>query len=259
MTPPTVYVNEVNLVTRFVSMGVDGPSGVWMCPITNNQISLTGGGRMFKPSLSKLPSPAMLVAVVALIAAATGTAGATGLVAGGHAKADQVSKHKSVTTHALRGPRGLRGARGATGPAGLAGATGPAGAKGADGLTGPVGPAGPKGDKGDKGDQGPPGTPGGTVSTKVYTASSASITAPATGGIYPQTETCQVAGQQAVGGGVGTHVDNGTAPYYVVDSYPSDNNGAKPASGTSATAWTADVFIPSGDSVTISVYAICSP
>ena len=77
--------------------------------------------------------------------------------------------------------------------------------------------------------------------------------------MYPWTETCQVAGQQAVGGGVGTHLDNGTAPYYVVDSYPSDNAGNKPASGTSATAWTADVFIPSGDSVTISAYAICTP
>jgi hypothetical protein len=96
------------------------------------------------------------------------------------------------------------------------------------------------------------------VSTKVYNSSSTSIT-PLTGAAFPWTETCQVAGQQAVGGGVGTHVDNGTAPYYVVDSYPSDNAGNKPASGTSATAWTADVFIPSGDSVTISVYAICSP
>jgi hypothetical protein len=74
-----------------------------------------------------------------------------------------------------------------------------------------------------------------------------------TAGTKAWTEPCP-AGQKAIGGGVGT---SGTG-VFVVDSYPSDNLGNTPASGASATAWTADINVPAtGGSIT--VYAICTP
>jgi len=90
--------------------------------------------------LKQLPSPAMVVASVALFVAMGGTGyAATQLVEGkGTATASKKAKH---------GPRGPKGATGPAGPAGLAGPTGPAGAtgpagpKGATGATGPAGSA----------------------------------------------------------------------------------------------------------------------
>jgi hypothetical protein len=51
-----------------------------------------------------------------------------------------------------------------------------------------------------------------------------------------------------------------TAPAgaYLVDSYPSDKTGSTPASGTSAVAWTADLFLPAGGTGNFTVYAICA-
>ena len=95
-------------------------------------------------------SPAMVVAMLALFVALTGTAVATSsaLITGNQIKNSSITgldvKNKSLTPRdfrgSVRGPRGLRGLTGATGAAGAAGA---AGAKGE------------KGDKGDKGDIGP--------------------------------------------------------------------------------------------------------
>ena len=93
------------------------------------------------------PSPAMIVAMLALLVATVGTAGATGLkthypywtgvdiVNGSLTGADV--KNKSLTPADFRGS--VRGPRG------------PAGANGANGANGA------KGDKGDKGDTGSPG------------------------------------------------------------------------------------------------------
>ena len=214
---------------------------------------------MFKPSLSKLPSPAMVVAVIALIAAATGTASATGLVAGGHAKADQASKHKAATLHAIRGPRGFRGPIGPAGPAGLTGKTGPAGAVG---PAGPAGPAGPKGDKGDTGPQGPPGPAGSSLN--LITKSAASGPLPG-GTTKPLTAVCPfepnstTVRQNAIGGGMGTS----TAALTLADSYPSDPNGnavtnANGDQTTPPTAWTADGNVPAGGGA-FTVYVICTP
>jgi hypothetical protein len=91
-------------------------------------------------------SPAMVVAMLALFVALTGTAVATtsALITGNQIKNSSITgadvKNKSLTPRdfrgSVRGPRGLRGLTGATGTAGGAGA---------------------KGDKGDKGDPGPQG------------------------------------------------------------------------------------------------------
>ncbi|MBV9005032.1 MAG: hypothetical protein JO181_10270 [Solirubrobacterales bacterium] len=184
---------------------------------------------MLKQLVRRLPSPAMVVAVIALIAAAGGTAGAVTNSAG---STKARAANKKVVVHVVRGPRGLRGFTGPAGP------QGPKGDKGDTGATGPQGPAGP------------PGSGGGSVTPNVYNSGAQSI---ATAGTKPWTEACP-AGQKAIGGGVGT---SGTG-VYVVDSYPSDNLGNTPASGTAATAWTADINVPAtGGSIT--VYAICTP
>jgi hypothetical protein len=100
-------------------------------------------------------SPAMIVAMLALFVALTGTAVATtsALITGKQIKNNSITgadiKNKSIAVADLASKaRGARGVRGAAGPPGPAGAQGPAGALGA------------KGDKGDKGDPGTAGAPG---------------------------------------------------------------------------------------------------
>ena len=92
-------------------------------------------------------SPAMVVAMLALFVALTGTtvAASSALITGRQIQNGSITgadvKNRSLTPRdfrgSVRGPRGLRGLPGATGAAGAAGA---------------------KGDKGDKGDPGEPAT-----------------------------------------------------------------------------------------------------
>lgn len=98
------------------------------------------------------PSPAMIVACIALAVAMGGT---------GYAAATKLLPRNSVGTlqvinHSLRAvdfkpgqlPRGAQGPPGAQGPAGPAGPAGAQGPPGATGATGPAGPAGPPGGAG---------------------------------------------------------------------------------------------------------------
>jgi hypothetical protein len=117
-------------------------------------------------------NPAMVLALVALVFAATGGAYAASSNGGGSgAKATALTTHTAAVAIAAKakpapkgkaGPRGPAGAKGATGatgatgaagPAGATGATGPAGAgtPGVAGSAGPAGPAGPQGPKGESG------------------------------------------------------------------------------------------------------------
>ncbi len=92
-------------------------------------------------------SPAMVVAMLALFVALTGTAVATtsALITGKQIKNSSITgldiKNKSVTAADIKGQ--LRGARGVPGVAGPSGPAGPAGAAGAQGAQGIQGPAGP--------------------------------------------------------------------------------------------------------------------
>jgi hypothetical protein len=102
------------------------------------------------------PSPAMVVALIALVAATSGNAIADGV----SAVASKVAPKNTVTSRSIvngtltlsdfkRSERTkLRGARGLTG------------------LTGPAGPAGPAGPQGPQGVQGPAGTPDGYTKTE---------------------------------------------------------------------------------------------
>jgi hypothetical protein len=103
---------------------------------------------MFQSTKDRLrPSPAMAVAVVALVFAMVGGAFAA---SGGSGD----GKSASASAKAKKGPRGPRGPKGATG------------------ATGPQGPAGAPGAKGDPGAPGAPGKDGiGVTSTSVPTSS----------------------------------------------------------------------------------------
>ncbi len=117
-------------------------------------------------------SPAMVVAVVALLAATAGTAvgqdavtAAKKLVTGKQIKNGSVTG-KDINNGSLTGkdfaggggPKGGTGSQGPVGTKGAAGAQGPAGPKGADGAKGAAGGvAGPTGQRGPTGPTGPKG------------------------------------------------------------------------------------------------------
>jgi len=106
-------------------------------------------------------TPAMIVAMIALAVALSGTAvaGTAKLITGSQIAngAIKLAHINSSTKAALKGQRGATGAQGpagAQGPVGPQGATGAKGDAGAVGAPGAKGDAGLKGDKGDKGDKG---------------------------------------------------------------------------------------------------------
>jgi Collagen triple helix repeat (20 copies) len=120
------------------------------------------------------PSPALLVAVIALFVALGGgaaTAATKLLIHSGDIADGAVTNHKlanrSVGIHKLKIP--LRAAlakaasapRGVVGAQGPQGATGPQGPQGAQGAQGAQGPKGDTGAQGAKGDTGPAGAQGG--------------------------------------------------------------------------------------------------
>jgi hypothetical protein len=120
---------------------------------------------MFRLSkMRKHVTPSTLIALVALVFAATG--GAFAATGGGTSHpiltASIAKKSKKKSTGGARGPAGPKGATGATGPAGPAGATGPAGPAGAAGAKGENGAAGSLGPEG-KGTPGTNGTNGESV------------------------------------------------------------------------------------------------
>ena len=121
----------------------------------------------------RLGTAGLVVAVVALVAAVTGTA----LAAGGLTAQQENQVVKIAKKYA--GPKGPKGPKGDTGPQGPAGANGsngapgaagPAGATGASGKTGPTGPTGSTGLTGATGKTGPTGPTGPSGVTKTLPA-----------------------------------------------------------------------------------------
>jgi hypothetical protein len=97
-------------------------------------------------------SPAMIVAMIALAVALSGTAvaGTTKLITGSQIANGTIKladMHSSVKT-ALKGQSGATGATGAQGAAGPIGPQGPQGAPGGNGAVGPQGPQGAQGPAG---------------------------------------------------------------------------------------------------------------
>jgi Collagen triple helix repeat (20 copies) len=110
---------------------------------------------MFK---GKRFTPAMIVAMIALAVALSGTAvaGTAKLITGSQIANGTIklAHINSSTKAALKGKTGATGAQGAVGAQGVAGQQGATGAKGDKGLKGDTGDQGIQGVKGDKGDKG---------------------------------------------------------------------------------------------------------
>jgi hypothetical protein len=121
--------------------------------------------------MRRLPSPATVLSIVALLVALSGTAYAAGVLApknsvgsaqvinGSLQKAD-LSKAAAAALKGNSGTPGSPGTAGPAGPAGPVGATGQAGAVGATGQTGAAGAAGPAGTAGAAGPAGVTGPVG---------------------------------------------------------------------------------------------------
>jgi hypothetical protein len=191
-------------------------------------------------------SPAMIVAMLALFVALTGTAVATtsALITGKQIKNSSITgadvKNKSLTARdfrgSVRGPRGLRG---------LTGATGAPGAKGDKGDAGATGAQGTKGDKGDTGDRGP---------SDAYVAESDGFAAP------PRSISVTVpAGSYAVNAKVATFNPSGGTlnnPHCGMnspDTGANDSNfgGTLGAGAESMIALQAALNLPSGGTITV--------
>jgi hypothetical protein len=109
-----------------------------------------------KRYLRKLtPSPAMTIAVVALLAALSGSAVAASLVTSAQIK-DGTIQTKDISKKAQAALKGNASVGGALS------------AQGGPGPAGPAGPAGPKGDKGDPGLNGTNGVDGAAGTAKAY-------------------------------------------------------------------------------------------
>jgi Collagen triple helix repeat (20 copies) len=112
--------------------------------------------------LRRLPSPALVVASLALVVALGGVSYAAGVLPANSVGAKQL-KQRAVSLQkispaarsALQGQKGDPGPAGPKGDKGDPGAPGATGARGDKGDAGAPGPAGSKGDKGDAGPAGP--------------------------------------------------------------------------------------------------------
>ena len=113
---------------------------------------------MFK---GKRFTPAMIVAMIALAVALSGTAvaGTAKLITGSQI-ANGTIKLVDIHSSAQTALKGKTGATGPQGPAGVQGAQGPTGPQGATGATGATGASGAKGDQGPRGDKGDTGATG---------------------------------------------------------------------------------------------------
>jgi hypothetical protein len=109
------------------------------------------------------PSPSMVVAIIAVVLALTGSAfAAQALITGADIKDGSVTRAdlSRRTIKSLKGKRGKQGPAGRDGFQGPKGPQGSTGEQGVRGPAGPVGPAGPRGGVGDTGVQGPEGDQG---------------------------------------------------------------------------------------------------
>jgi Collagen triple helix repeat (20 copies) len=212
----------------------------------------------------RIPSPAMVVALIALFVAMTGTAVAGVMITGANVKNESLTGldilNGSVTTNEIRngtlrlvdfggklpqgpqGPQGSPGTPGAPGAPGPAGPQGPAGSKGsqgAKGATGPKGAPGAPGAKGANGPQGPPGLSGIEIASGQSVSSSS----------FSKAASAQCpAGKHVLGGGA-----------YAMDSLNlSQVVGDAPANGGKAwLAWAREVG-SNPQAWQLQVYAICA-
>lgn len=119
-----------------------------------------------------LPSPALVIACLALFVALGGTGYAATQLSEGQSQAS-ASKKAKQGPRGPRGPKGAKGAKGATGATGSTGLPGQRGAAGANGQTGARGERGPSDGRADS--IGAPLTPIGTPADKATVLASVDL------------------------------------------------------------------------------------
>jgi hypothetical protein len=112
--------------------------------------------------MQKRLTPAMVVAMIALLVAASGTAGAatSGLISGAQIKNGTIGL-VDLSASAKKSQKGQRG---------LQGPAGPQGGQGPQGTQGPQGAQGPQGERGQAGERGPQGLSGASIVARVRSA-----------------------------------------------------------------------------------------
>lgn len=136
--------------------------------------------------LRRLPTPALILSLIALAVTLSSSAYAATLITGNNIRNGTVTtadlKDNNVTGTDIKdgsivpddmstaAHNSLKGDTGPAGPQGDAGATGEKGATGAKGDTGDTGATGPQGEQGPKGDTGPAGKDGSSATVGLDTA-----------------------------------------------------------------------------------------
>ena len=204
----------------------------------------------------RLPSPAIVVAMLALLAATAGTAianhggphGPAGIVNSLDVQDSSLTgrdiKDRSLTAREFKGglPRGPRGFRGRQGQPGVPG--GP----------GPKGDPGPQGPPGADGQNGAPGAAGFTKLDYNFV----NLTVPTTAGRWRGSVACD-AGLRAVGGGGWVSAVHNQGA--IVASYPSDgtNPGASdPPIGSTGWSIIFDKYVTTGATTTLQIHVVCA-
>lgn len=207
------------------------------------------------------PSPALVVAALALLLSLGGSAYAAVSLPAGSVGTRQL-RNGAVTTSKLaagavtaadvargsllaadfRAGQLQHVANGAQGPAGPPGGAGPQGATGPAGARGPQGPVGAQGVAGT---QGPAGPQGPAASVSFYQVTS-TITVQATS--YGGLSTACVPGATVTGGGLSDTLYYGSSGQ-LLESWPTSSNGIQ--------GWAADVYNGYSQPEQFTVYAIC--
>ena len=180
------------------------------------QAALRESEKLMKPKFRR-PSPAMVVACLALFVASTGTS-----IAAGHYLITSTKQIKPSVLSKLKGARGPSGQS----VTGLTGPQGPKGDTGATGATGAQGAQGPKGDTGAAGHNG-------ATQVAVYSVAS-TLAASSTSGATAEVS-CP-AGTVATGGGAGYNASGSGYLPRVALSVP------LPVGTSPPTGWRAIVF-----------------
>jgi hypothetical protein len=188
-------------------------------------------------NLRRLPSPALIVACVALVVALGGVSYAAGVLPANSVGAKQIKK-RAVGLQKIT-------------PAARAALTGQKGEKGDQGPAGPAGPAGAQGTPGPKGDSGQPGASAGSNAI----VRTVEFFMPANG-LATGISQCQP-GERATGGGGSTGALVGAQK--LVQSAPTDVEGGLPDSGEAPRGWRIVVHNPTDSAGKTDVYAVCVP
>jgi Collagen triple helix repeat (20 copies) len=203
------------------------------------------------------PSPAMAVAIVALLAGFSGSATAALVTTGKQIKDGTVTgkdvKNRTLGTKKLS-TKAITSLKGQRGPAGPQGPKGEAGVQGAQGLKGDTGAAGPQGPKGDTG-----------VAQTTTRIAGIAFTANGSIGEYKDGAAMCQAGETVVGGGyrLGENqsigVGAGVVPVFAaVQSRPANASGGPAVNGQEPRGWYVEAQKGANLAGSVAIAVICA-